>query len=132
MVSFSEVKDTVKEKVEVAKEKVSDVVVSKLSFGFLQHLISEYVVEHNQSNLILNHRFVFIGIKWKEVEEKETHRRGSATVSSSRKKSTIRDTICFLFFLGSKNSLFFFPVIFLYIRFLVCLLLYFRYCVNVN
>lgn len=35
-------------------------------------------------------------------------------------------------FLGSKNSHFFFPVIFLYIRFLVCLLLYFRYCVNVN
>lgn len=131
MVSFSEVKDTVKEKVEVAKEKVSDVVVSKLIFGFLQHLIYKYVLEYNQSNLILNHRFVFIGIKWKEVEEKETHRRGSATVSSSRKKSTIRDTICFLFFWEVK-ILIFFPVLFLYIRFLVCLLLYFRYCVNVN
>lgn len=63
LVSFSEVKDTVKEKVDDAKEKVSDMVVSKLIFGFLQHLISKYVVEHNQSNLILNHRFVFIGIK---------------------------------------------------------------------
>lgn len=52
LVSFSEVKDTVKEKVDDAKEKVSDMVVSKLIFGFLQHLISKYVLEYNQSNLI--------------------------------------------------------------------------------
>lgn len=31
-------------------------------FGFLQHLISKYVLEYNQSNLILNHihRFMFL------------------------------------------------------------------------
>lgn len=59
MVSFSEVKDTVKEKVEVAKEKVSDVVVSKLIFGFLQHLISKYVVEHNQSKFDIESSICF-------------------------------------------------------------------------
>lgn len=43
----------------------------------------------------------------KRSRREGTHRRGFATVSSSRKKSTIRDTICFLFFWEVKILIFF-------------------------